>query len=291
MDWVHFSIVCMVLTVAKTFVAKSLLRRLQPLNFVIFDLGLSLIFVCLFWQKFDFAAIDYHYLIILAVICLPSIAGLNFLSTATKQGEVSEVAPLLILIPALSALVAPFVTGEVISGLGLAGIFVVLFGGYLLKLENFRNPLGPFKALQHDRALKFVLLTVGVSVVNVNLQKLLVLKSDPLTLFFLQQLIMTGLAAPILAWHSRARQDFVASFKANWPLLLLLGVITTTSCLSNLLAYHTGGQVAYVLSIKRLSVVFIAIIGMLALKESYRSAKALGIGFMVGGCLILAHAT
>ncbi len=287
-SWVYFALACMLLTVAKTFLAKHLLRSLEPLVFVFFDVLISTAFLGFFWQKFDFDSLTPGYVAMLLTVSLPSIAGLTFLSQATKENEVSEVGPLLVLIPALSALVAPFITDDSLSLPGAVGIGIVLVGGYLLKLEDIKDPWGPFRSLG-KKSSRAVTLTILIGMVNVNLQKLLVLKSNPETTLFCQQVIISLLAI-ILAFKNRlGTRALVGSFRVLLPWLVILGAVSAASGLFNLMAYSHGGPVAYVLSIKRLSIVFIAAIGIVALKESARTGKLVGISFMISGCFILAQ--
>lgn len=287
MSWLPFALICMIMTVAKTLLAKRLLRDIEPQVFVFLDLAFSWFFLLAFLPWFQWQAVTPRFMLLIGLIAVPSILAMTFLSKATKEGEISEVSPLLLLVPAITALTTPIFLDENISSLGWAGILTVLMGGYLIKLEDPRNPLGPFRALRNDRVLRFVIISIGIGVVGIHLSKLLVLSTDPVTTQIATQTTLTFLALPLGLWWGRGTRGLRRTIQDHYKLLIILGAISTVSSLSILTALHLGGQIPYVLSIKRMSVIFIAGLGMFAMKESVRTGKILGVGCMVAGGYIL----
>lgn len=288
MLWLHLAMITMICTVGKTFLAKHLLHHLSATTFVVLDLLSSLLLVLpfLYWAQWE--TLTGEVLFYLVLTCLPASFSLIFLSKATQSGEVSEVAPLLVLVPAISALVAPFITGETLSPMGWLGVLTVLVGGYLLKLREIKHPLEPFLRLKTEPSSRYVMVSVALSVLTVNIQKLAVLKSSALTTMVAQMLLLSLFMIPLVLYGARSNSlRLKAALKNHWPLLLTLGVVSTVGSLSLLYAYQFGGKVAYVLSIKRMSVIFVAFIGMISLGESVRVPKVIGVLIMTLGGVFL----
>lgn len=288
MNWVDWAFLCMFLTVIKTLLAKDLLRSFTSLQFIFLDIACSLLFLLpvLLIQGVDFRFLTSEYLLALFVVMVPGLFAAYCLSKATQTGHISEVAPLLLLIPVLSALVAPFITGERVSTMGWFGISVVVGGGYLLKLEDWRQPLGPFVALYREPSSRWVCVTILISIVNVNVEKLLILKSSPLESMLIQWSMSLPFVLGLLRF-ARQWDSLTFGVKEKWPWLLVLGLVTMSSMASQYYAYSNGGHVAYVLCIKRVSVIFITGIAIYSMKEPFRFGKAFGVSVMLVGAFIL----
>ena len=278
----------MVLTVAKTLLAKKLLNSLTPRTFLFGDLCFSFCFLLPFVPWAEVFSVSSDYLLVAAGIAIPGVVALVFLSKATKEGEISEVAPLMCLIPALTALTAPIVTGESVSAIGWLGIIVVLVGGYLLKLDDHRQPWKPFQALGREKAVRYLGVTISIAVLTVNFQKLLVLESSPKSYLFFHLLFLTALSLPLALSQGKIKgANLFRQLEAHFGWFVILGLVSLGSSLSLMTAFAMGAPVAYVLSIKRISIVFIAIIGVISLRESFRKPKMFGVVFMVAGGMIL----
>ena len=287
MSWIFFALICMMMTVFKTLLAKRMLRTIEAQVFVSLDVAFCLAYMMPFLPQIDFSLITPRFVGLMFVIAVPNLLAMTYLSKATKEGEISEVAPLLILVPAISALFAPLFLDEYISPLGWLGILTVFLGGYLIKLENLKKPLSPFLALKGDRVTRNIAVAIGISVVNVTLIKWLVLESSALNTLFVSQLTMFILTVPFGVRFAGGLKKSYGIVKGHFFSLGLLGLLSVVSNYSFLTAFDEGGQVAYVLSIKRMSVVFIAGLGMFTMKESVRFGKIVGVGCMVAGGLIL----
>ena len=72
-------------------------------------------------------------------------------------------------------------------------------------------------------------------------------------------------------------------------LFLVLGAVSFGCVYSQVYAYEAGGNASTVLSIKRLSVIFVAGAGMWYLGEAVRPGKIIGVLLMVSGGVLLFH--
>lgn len=231
--------------------------------------------------------LDSLFWIMLGCMTIPSMMGLIYLSKATKYGQVSDISPLLIFLPVLIALTGPLWHDERLSGLAWLGICVVGFGGYCLKLQSFRRPLEPLLLLARDRASRYLAVSIILALWTAELQKWMVLAYDPsVTLFFSTLAVVIGLG-PLSMKQSGGPRALGRDMQKAWLWLLALGFVSAISAFAQFKAYDLGGDVATVLSIKRLSVIFICVYGFMVLREPMHRGKILGIGLMTIGGVIL----
>jgi uncharacterized membrane protein len=176
---------------------------------------------------------------------------------------------------------------EELSAWGWFGIALVGLGGYLLKLESFRRPWVPIIRFYTDPGARFVWVAIVLGVWTTHIQKLLVVSYDPFLTLFCNSL---GICLCLIPSFLR-RYPGIQSWRPLWAeqktWLVLLGLVSSGSALSQFLAYSEGGNAAVVMSIKRLSVILISLYGMKILRESGGFAKAGGIFMMTLGGIYL----
>jgi drug/metabolite transporter (DMT)-like permease len=287
LSWFGLSLVCMLLCCFKTILAKRLLRTMEPVAFSLCD-QLAIV-VCLspLIVRAPWSRLDADFWLFMLALILPSMLGVVALSQATKLGEMSEVSPLLIFLPVFVAVSGHVFFHEELSAWGWFGIALVGLGGYLLKLESFRRPWVPIIRFYTDPGARFVWVAIVLGVWTTHIQKLLVVSYDPFLTLFCNSL---GICLCLIPSFLR-RYPGIQSWRPLWAeqktWLVLLGLVSSGSALSQFLAYSEGGNAAVVMSIKRLSVILISLYGMKILRESGGFAKAGGIFMMTLGGIYL----
>lgn len=93
----------------------------------------------------------------------------------------------------------------------------------------------------------------------------------------------------ILALTRRTGASIGAVWRAKWPTICLVGILTMTTYLLVLLAY-TRAQVAYAGAVREISVVFAAIVGWRFLGEPFGAYRTAGSALIFAGTLIIAVA-
>ncbi len=123
-------------------------------------------------------------------------------------------------------------------------------------------------------ALTAIFAKVGVTAVN----------SDFAT--FLRTIVILAVTAFIVALR-RQWQPLASISAGTWLFLLLSGLATGASWLCYFRALQMG-SVAQVAPLDKLSVVLVAIFGVLFLKESLNAVNWLGVGLIAFGALLVA---
>jgi uncharacterized membrane protein len=215
-----------------------------------------------------------------AVIALTSI----LIAKAFKESDASIVTPMFALSPILVVGTSFLILKETPSLLGLAGIVLITLGAYILKLEESKKLLDPFKKLWSERGVQIIIMVILIYSITANIDKIGVQKSSPimwpLTIYLLSSAIMT----PIMMkksdkWKSNLRED--------WKPLGLLGLLGGASIILQMTAIKLT-LVSYVIAIKRLSIPIAVILSFLMLKEkdSFKERIA-GSALMVIGAILI----
>lgn len=283
MSWFTFALICMFLSSCKSILAKKLLEKFDPLAFTFIDQLITVLIILPTLERSKLSGIDANFFIILLCLLGPSLISVLSLSQATKIGEISEVSPLLVFLPVFVAITAPLFGEAHLSGGAWLGVGAVVLGSYFLKLKRLSRPFEPFSTLFEGPAARYTWLTVAAGVCAVHLQALLTLAYDARTALFFNSLGITLCLAPRILFENSKRAELRAQLRSKLGWVLLLGVISSSSSLSQFFAYQAGGQVAAVLSIKRVSVLLIGLYGIAVLKESRHLGKIIGLVMMALG--------
>ena len=211
------------------------------------------------------------------------------LGSAYARGDLSVVYPLARgSAPVLVTLGALLFLGEGPSLAGAVGIALIVAGVYALHLTSYdrKGLLAPFLALR-QRASQLALL-VGVTIATYSLiDKVGVGYINPVLYLYLLFLVAGTVLAPYMLVARRGA--VIREWRAHWRTIVLASVLFVAAYLLVLVAF-TSAQVAYVSSVREVSVVFGAAMGALLLREPFGDKKLLGATLIFAGILCIAIA-
>lgn len=204
---------------------------------------------------------------------------------ALKISELSVSVPLLTLTPLFMLITSPIIVGEFPSIYGLIGIILVVIGTYVLNLNKNRDDFWrPFKSIITEKGPRYMLIVAFLWSLTANIDKIGVAETSPifwswskdcLVMFCLVPIVFIKASNPLLKMRQRFFQ------------LSLVGLFRTGSIVAQMFAIQFI-LVAYVISIKRTSAVFILIWAFLFLHErSHFKTKLLGISIILLGLLFI----
>jgi len=203
---------------------------------------------------------------------------LNFLAfylyfSAIKVSPLSLSLPMLGFSPVLLLFTSSLMLGERTSQLGVLGVLMIFAGSYILNVSRIKAGFfEPIKAIFEERGSVYILIVVIIWSITANLDKLGVRSSSPVFWSFSMSLGL-GLLGLILL-------KFKLSFKLPFAYLALADSI---SSIFQMIAISLI-PVPYVISIKRLSVLFSSMWGILVLGEG---ANLMGVILMIAGGVII----
>jgi drug/metabolite transporter (DMT)-like permease len=209
------------------------------------------------------------------------------LGSAYQRGDLSLVYPLARgSAPLVVTLFALIFLHERPSAEGIAGILLIVAGIYALHLRSLDRSglLAPFASLRRDRASQLALLVGVVIAVYSVIDKVGVSYVNPLLYIYLIFVVSCAALAPYMLLARRAA--IVREWRKNWVTILAAAMMFVGSYLLVLIALTTT-QVAYVSSVRELSVVFGALLGTLVLREAFGATKVFGAFLIFAGIVAI----
>jgi len=221
---------------------------------------------------------------ILAGIPLEVVAFLCYMR-ALKASPLSLSLPFLAFTPGFMILTGWIILGERISMTGLTGILLIIIGAYVLNLSEVRTDLlGPFRAIFREPGSRFMLATAFIYSFTAPIGKLGTLHSNPYFFGVIYNLVLTGSLFLLLPFFPGARPFKI--FHQRPKAATLLGLTVSIEVFSHYLAIALV-QAAYMISIKRTSLLFGVLYGALWFKEKNIGERLTGAIIMLAGVFVI----
>ncbi|RUM87762.1 MAG: EamA/RhaT family transporter [Thermodesulfatator sp.] len=214
------------------------------------------------------------------------ISALLLYMEAIRVSPLSLTLPLLAFTPAFLIGTGFIFLGERLSASGVAGIFLVVLGSYLLHLPRLpEGPLAPLKSLLRERGSLLMLAVAGIYAVTSALGKRAILLSSPLW-FASFYFVLLGLVVPFLLRIFRGTR-ILPLFRKKPLGFFLLGLSQALMVVCHMQAISLA-PAAYMIAVKRTSILFGVFLGGAFLRERYFGVRLLAAAVMVGGVFLLA---
>lgn len=205
---------------------------------------------------------------------------------AIKRSELSVTVPLLTLTPLFMLLTSPIMIGEFPSALGIVGIVLIVVGTYISNLsEDTKNFFAPFVSLVRNQGSRYMLIVAFLWSITANIDKIGVEETSPVFWAFTKDFLILFYLIPILAVKSPKPLQQINHRK--WG-LLLVGFFKSASVLTQMYALQFI-LVAYVISIKRASSIFIILFAFFYMNEKKNFKNRMtGIIIILCGLFVIA---
>ncbi len=218
---------------------------------------------------------------------LETIAMLCYME-AIRVSPLSVTVPYLAFTPAFIIVTGYLILDEKLSLQGICGILLIVSGSYCLHLSEVKHGLwAPFKATFKERGSWLMLLVALIYSVTSVLLKVGLKHSERFFFAFFYYTFLGLFMAPILVIFFRANPIKVARGCPKGFLAVALSQSAAVVCHVWALSL---APTAYMIAIKRLSVLFGVIIGGLFFKERAFGARLVGASLMVAGVFLIALA-
>ncbi len=177
--------------------------------------------------------------------------------------------------------------------MGFLGILCTVVGAYVLHIKASREGIfEPLKAIAREQGSRLMLVVAGIYSITSVLGKKAIQHSDPV-FFACFYFVLLGLVVPIsigtIHWlsgdsHSEGRQLDPLSQKGPYPwgAWWAVGLFQSIMVLSHMWAIHLVAA-AYMITVKRTSLIFSVIYGKLIFKEQEIGQRLAGAALMVLG--------
>ncbi len=206
---------------------------------------------------------------------------------AIRTSPLSVTLPLLALTPVFLTGTAYLILGERVTLPGLGGILLVASGSYMINLHERRSGwLGPLRALVNDRGARAMLGVALIYSLTSVLGKVGLQHSSPAFFAIVYYVLLSLAFTPIAIWNTRPGKRSLAAQPIRF---VLIGFFYFCMVLFHYLALDLV-EVAYMISIKRTSMVFGVLYGWLFFKEAEIRQRLLASLLMVAGAVLIVFA-
>ena len=212
------------------------------------------------------------------------VAALILYVTALKISNLSLSLPMLSFSPLFIIAISFVINGEFPKPLSLVGVASVVIGAYFLNFKKGERFYQPVLSVIRDKGSLMMLCVAFLWSFTSSLHKVAIEHSNPYFYSGLSAVVLTIIFTP-LAFIS-SRKDFVKAIKIeNISKLSATGILDGLAILSQMLAQGLTLTVL-VVSIKRMSTVFSAIMGRIYFKEAIKN-RIVPIIIMVLGVVLI----
>jgi drug/metabolite transporter (DMT)-like permease len=202
-----------------------------------------------------------------------------------KLSPLSLTIPFLSFTPVFIILTGYLILGEKVSKEGTFGIILVVIGSYCINLPSIKEGfLAPIKAIKKEKG-SFLLLQVAFiySITSVLGKKGIIL-SNPIwfasfyfSILGITSTLIIKIFYPIKLW------EFI---KKHYNSILLVGLTQGLMCYSHMIALSQI-ETAYMIALKRTSILFAVILGYFMFKEKYILIRLFAVILMLTGIFII----
>ena len=205
---------------------------------------------------------------------------------ALKVSPLSLTLPFLSLTPLFLIIVPYLILGEKVSLPGAVGVLCIAAGGYTLNVKEFRKGIfEPFLAIRRERGSVYMIMVAFIYAFTSSLGKMAIDHSSPIFFGTVYFTAVTAAFTPIALYRGRRELRMIArngSLKAS----LLPGVFYAAMIISHMIAMSMT-KVAYMISVKRLSLLIGVFYGYLFFRESGIRERLLGTVLMITGFVLI----
>jgi len=204
---------------------------------------------------------------------------------AIRIAPLSLTIPYMGLTPIFSLGISMVVLGESVTLPGLVGILLVSCGAYILQIDLARYGIWePLLAIFKNRGSRYMFIVAFAYAFTANIGKLAIQHSSPLFMTNIYFLLLAIAYIPLVLIHTKGQIKPMVIHghgKLAVGFAMALMAITHFTAISHI-------NVAYMISIKRLSLVFAILYGWLWFKETKIKERFLGGIIMVIGAACIA---
>ncbi len=247
-------------------------------------LSLPVLFVSLLFVPIPSLDRDF-YLAFFIALPLEIVAIILYIK-ALKVSPLSLTLPFLSLTPIFLIVVPYILLGEKVSFLGAVGVLFIAAGGYTLNLKEFKKGIfEPFAAIKREKGSIFM---IGVALIfsfTSSLGKMAIEHSSPVFFGVTYIFVLVILFTPIALYKGRDELKEIfhnGAIRAS----ILPGVFQSFMIISHMIAMSLT-KVAYMISVKRLSLLIGVFYGYLLFKESGIRERLLGAVLMFTGFVLI----
>jgi len=246
------------------------------------------VFLLPFWyfQQVHEVHLNQLYLVLIAAVLV--FLSYSFLALTYQHLDMSIAYPIsrsssLFLVP-----LAGFFLNEQLTMLGIFAIVLMTFGISLLSITGSKSQRGDTLKVS-VKGFIMALIVALISALQTLWSKISITQIHPF-IFFYSYTLLVALGYVVVISFKHKAKNIRREFVLYWPQMLAVGLLNTASYGLFLYAL-TKANIAYVGSLRQLSLVFALLLGVYLLKERLTTQKTLGTVIVIIATLVLTLAS
>ena len=180
---------------------------------------------------------------------------------------------------------SPLMIEEFPSSWGLIGVVLIVIGSYVLNIHEYDHGdyLAPLKSIFKNKGTILMLSVAFIWSFTSNFDKMGVINSSPLFWTVMIHVFLTTSLLPIMIYKSPNCWNII---KNKTKEIAPLGIINALKLSFQMIALELV-IVPYVVSIKRMSILFSVLIGYFFFKEKHIKKRIIGASIMLAGAVFI----
>ena len=289
MNWFLLAFISAVFSAAAAISQKKILFKTEALEFSLLLSILNILFLLPFFFFLNYENIFLEKLLVLYIKTILEAFAFWNVMLAIKNFEISKALPLLALTPGLVAVSAFIFIGDSLTLTEVLGIFLLIFGTYILETKSKQDLLDPFKVFIDSKKHHYVIIALILFTITAILDRLLLNRYnlEPASFLVFQNLFIAVNFILIFLFSKRSFNSFSNFFNGDLlKLLIFISVLTIIYRYTQIEAIKIA-PVALVLAVKRISIFFAAVIGGKIFKEHNIWIRAAATAIIIIGTLLI----
>ncbi|MGZ3607416.1 MAG: EamA family transporter [Syntrophales bacterium] len=285
MSWFFLSLLAALSLATSDALTKRFFSNLPPLMMGIIRLGYALpwLLAALFFIPWIIPDTTFWFCIAVG-LPLEALAFYCYMK-ALKVSPLSITVPFLAFTPGFIILTGWIILGEEISTGGFCGIILIIVGAYFLNLSKTTyGLLAPIMAIFREPGSRLMLLVSFLYAFTSTIGKLAIIHSNPYIFGITYNAALAVLLTLFLP--AAAIAEPVKNLVRRPIISLILGALVATTIFSHMLAISMT-NVAYMISLKRTSLLFGVLYGALWFKEEKIAERLTGAIIMITGVFLI----
>ena len=285
MDWYLIAFISALLSALAAIGQKKLLFDMEALDFSLILSIINALIALILIPIIQFNEISTLSLLILYFKTIIGALAFLFVMLAIKNLEISGALPLMILTPAF------FILGENLSALEIVGLGTLLMGIYILETSTTSSMLESLKVFRTSRYKRYLVGAILLFTISTLIDKFLLKNHQlaPISFLFFQQIFLAINFVIIYLLSKGKVSSLTKSVSIKMVLSVLLISLFTIGYRYTQLEAMKIAPVALVLSIKRTSIFFAAIIGGRIFSERALLRRGIATLFLLIGVYLIVN--
>lgn len=276
--WIFYALISAFSLATADVISKKAMGRTDEYVIAWVRQGYSLPFLALTFLFIDIPSLDSTFWLTLLFLLPLEITAIILYVKAIKLSPLSLTIPFLALSPVFIIVIAFFILGELPDRSGLLGIILIALGAYILNVRTAREGLlGPIKAIGRERGSILMIIVALIYSITATLGKMAIQHSSPLFFGAFYPFVLTVSLTIIIGLKGHLHH--VASHPKTF---LWIGLFISIMILSHFMALSLT-DVAYMISVKRVSLIFSVLYGRILFGEENTGERLIGSILMIGG--------